>query len=124
MNLHAIASRAIGSVNPPVIGQWLRATGTITAPSGKRAPVYAQAVDVPMQVQALSSGEVEHLDALNIQGVNRGVYLFGDVRAAQRVDAAGGDLLRFGGRTWLVVAALETWPGWCKVAVREQLDGA
>jgi len=36
--------------------------------------------------------------------------------------AKGGDLLDFGGQTWLVTAVLETWPDWCKVGVTLQLD--
>jgi len=80
-----------------------------------------------MQVQALSAEDLKHPNFLNVQGVKRAVYLFGNVQGTVRPDAKGGDLLVFpqnrGGlnRTWLVVAVFETWTpdaqGFCKVGV-------
>ena len=93
----------------------------------KQVPQYATDQPVRGNVQALTGKDLKHASLQNIQGVLRGVYLFGNVQGVVRPDAKGGDLLVFpqmlGGtpQTWLVVAVLETWgveqSGWCKVAV-------
>lgn len=132
LNLHAIVRPAINAVNPEILGQWLVSTGFTQAADFQQVPSYAAPVTVPMQVQALTGKDLRHQDLLNVQGVLRGVYMFGNVQGVVRVDAKGGDLLQFpqvlGGtvRTWKVQAVLETWnptsPGWCKVAVVLQID--
>lgn len=123
MNLHAIAGPIVAVVNPTVMGDLLVSMGSTTDDTGFRTPAYTTTSNVPMQVQALSGPELALTEGLNIQGVKRAVYLYGNVEGINRVDAKGGDLLKFGGKTWLVVAVLETWdgPGWCKVAVTEQM---
>jgi hypothetical protein len=122
MNLHSVASAAIGSVNPNITGQLKVSTGYDTSVSGARVPQYAATVDVPIQVQSLSSREIEHIDSLNIQNVTRAAYLYGNVQGLDRAAAKGGDLLRFGGKVWLVAVVLETWPTWCKVGLAAQTD--
>lgn len=124
MNLHAVAGPIVGVVNPPVIGKVHISRGYTTLPSGKRAPDYDTRLGVSLQVQALTGPELKQLDGLNIVGVKRGVYLSGDFEALNRAKEKGGDLLEFGGATWLVVMVFETWPDWCKVAVVEQTNGA
>lgn len=122
MNLHGIVSPLIAAVNPHVVGSVLASAGYTTAPSGKRTPNFSRTDGVTMQVQALAGEELKLVDGLNIQGVKRAVYLFGDIKGVDRVEAKGGDLLEFLGSTWLVVTVLETWDtaGWCKVAVAKQ----
>ena len=134
MNLHAIAAPLVGIVNPPINGDWLKSTGYATAPNGTRAPTYADAVTLSMQVQGLTGPELKLVDALNIQGVLRAVHLPGDVRGVDRKDGGGGDLVQFGagappslaGTTWLVELVQETWDssGWCRVIIKKQIDNA
>lgn len=134
MNLHAIAAPLVGIVNPPVPGDWLKSTGYTTASDGKRAPAYAAAVPLSMQVQGLTGPELKLVDALNIQGVLRAVHLPGDVRGVDRKDGGGGDLVKFGAdvpaglanTTWLVTLVQETWDssGWCRVIITKQNDRA
>lgn len=133
MNLHGIVRSAINTVNPDILGTWREQNGTYTTGAGGvRVPNYTDHVNVPMQVQAASGKDLQHPNMLNVQGVVRSVYLFGNVQGTVRPDAKGGDLLRFPQsrsgplRTWLVVAVLETWTpdtvGWCKVGVALQVD--
>lgn len=124
MNLHAIAGPIVAAVNPTVFGRLWTSDGYITSPSGKRSPTYSLTPNVALQVQALSAPELAQTESLNIEGVKRAVYVNGDVQGVDRVDGKGGDLLDFNAKRWLVVTVLETWPGWCKVAVALQLDGA
>ena len=122
MNLHAIVSPVVGAINRNVFGDLVTNQGYSTDAAGRRTPTMVTVEGVRMQVQALSGPELAQLDGLNIQAVKRGVYLFGDVQGVVRPEAKGGDLLRFSGREWLVVAVLETWgeAKWCKVAVTLQ----
>lgn len=122
MNLHAIAAPLVGVINENVVGDLATNQGYTTDAAGRRTPTLVTTAGVRMQVQALSGPELAQLDGLNIQGVKRGVYLHGDVQGVNRPEAKGGDLLRFSGKEWLVVAVLETWgeAQWCKVAVTLQ----
>ena len=123
MNLHGLVSTQIGVVNPPLVGAWLASTGYATDAAGHRTPIYDRTDGISMQVQALDGEELKQVDSLNVEGVKRAVYMFGDVQGANRPAAKGGDLLVFNSATWLVVMVLETWEvGWCKVAVSRQMD--
>lgn len=124
MNLHSIVFGAIGSVNPHVAGVLRVSTGFTTAADGQQVPTYAAPANITVQDQPLSVSDLKQLDALNIQGVTRAAYLFGDVQGVVRVDQKGGDLLAFNNRVWLVAAVIETWdtPGWCKVGLTLQMD--
>lgn len=122
MNLHGIVAGAIGSVNPHVLVTVRHSLGTYrTAADGKRAPDYRQVDNVPAQVQPLSPGEVKHMDNLNIQGVLKKAYFYGEVAGVIRADQKGGDLVVMDGKSWLVVHPLEQWPDWCSVVLCQQL---
>lgn len=120
MNLNMIASRVVRAVNPSQRATLLPSTGYTTNADGSRTPAYGAALSGPVQVQALTGKDIEHLAGLNIQGVQRAVYLSGDWEGVVRPIGAGGDLLKFEGRTWLVEAVLEHWPEWSKLAVTLQ----
>ena len=126
MNLHRIVSPIIAAINPPVIGSIRYSTGSVVTPSGDRTPGYAQVDGISMQVQAMSQMELQHIDALGIQGTTRAVYLNGSVEGANRLLGSGGDILIFGGCEWLVTAVMEPWDtaGWTKVAVTQQEPSA
>ncbi len=123
MNLHAIAGPIVGIVNPNKVGRLSLSTGYATAANGKQAPRYDAFDDQVMQVQALTGPELRQLDALNIEGTRRAVYLYDNVEGVNRPRDKGGDLLEFDCETWLVVTVLEAWDVWCKVAVVLQKDG-
>lgn len=122
INWHGLASRAIGLVNPHKNGTVKVSQGYDTSDAGFRVPKYATYRNVPMQVQALSSSDLRHVENLNLQGIMRSVYLYGDVAGVVRSRKKGGDTLEFDGRVWLVSSVVENWPGWCKVIVTEQID--
>lgn len=127
MNLQAIANGAITAINPnfPAI---LYASAGSTVVNFNPVPAYNPA-NVAAQVQPLSSGDIRQLDALNIQGASKAIYINGTALAIDRIKNLGGDLIVFAdgllpeGNTWLVVASLEQWGRtWCKVAVELQDD--
>jgi hypothetical protein len=122
VNLHGIVSGAIGSVNPFVRAELMRSAGYTTNPDGSRTPTYVTIHNGPVQVQALSTDDLKQIEGLNIQGAKNGVYLNGTWNGVVRSLRQGGDLLKFGGQTWLVVTVLENWPDWSKLAVVLQGD--
>lgn len=130
MNLHAIAGPIVGIVNPAVSVTVRVSTGEYTtAADGTRTPTYDDVPNVPAQIQALSFGDIQKLDGLNIQGTRRKIYLNGKFDGLNRQEGKGGDLVVYPdgalwpyGTTWLVAQVLEQWPDWCCVAVTQQVD--
>lgn len=121
MDLHGLASGAINSVNPFVDVVIRVSTGYTKDASYKQVPTYADAITRSGQVQPLSTGDLRHLDALNIQGVERVIYIAGAYKAVVRSDAVGGDLVTLpDGTQWLVTAVFEQWPDWCRIGVTRQ----
>lgn len=121
MNLQQIANGAITAINPNFAATLFISTGN-TVTNFKQIPTYDQ-VPVSAQVQPLTSGDLRQLDSLNIQGAQKAIWLNGAALAISRVKKLGGDLIVFAdgtmpeGNTWLVLASLEQWSAWCKVAV-------
>ena len=127
MNLRGIANKYIQVTNPNQEINWLQSNGYVTDNSGKRTPKTIT-LTVDAQVQALSATDLKHIDGLNITGVMRSVYMYGNAAGVVRVDQLGGDILVFpecsGGcnRSWLITQVMETWPDWCHVIVTLQDD--
>lgn len=127
LNVRAAANFAIQAINPDVVAELWKNMDAVTAPTGKRTPVYRK-LPIDVQVQALSFSDLQQLDGLNIQGVRRAIYVRTQVASVIRVAHKGGDLVVFPrgtipeGTTWLAVHVLERWPTWCKVAITLQID--
>lgn len=132
MNLNAIAASVTRAITPPVPASLSVSTGYTTAAGGRRTPTYATAVAITADVQDLLAKEIEHLDALNITGVERSAYVNANVEGIDRAAGRGGDLITFGtsgvpaslqGTTWLVTIVLEAWDsaGWSKVGLTRQV---
>jgi len=121
MDLHGIVSPVIGAVNPlvPVVIQV--STGYTTNADYKQVPSYADPVTRQGQVQPLSTGDIRHIEGMNLQGVERAIYIHGAVKGLIREEEVGGDLITLpDGSIWLVAVVLEQWPDWCKVGVTRQ----
>jgi hypothetical protein len=128
MNLNAIANGIVTSVNPNAAATLFISTGNTVDSNYVQQPAYDQ-VAVSAQVQPLTSGDIRQLDALNIQGAQKAIYINGAALGISRIKQRGGDLVVFAdgvmpeGNTWLVLASLEQWATtWCKVAVSLQDD--
>ena len=99
----------------------------MTDDAGKRTPKTIT-LTVDAQVQALSATDLKHIDGLNITGVMRSVYMYGNAAGVVRADQIGGDILVFpevpGGcnKNWLINQVIETWSDWCHVIVTLQVE--
>lgn len=121
MNLHGIVTPAINVVNPFITGTILISDGYEIGANKRQVPKYAAPVEALMQVQPLSASEIQHLDAMNIQGTRRSIYINGRLDGLVRPLSKGGDLIAFASGVnagnWLVVVVSEQFPDWCRVAV-------
>jgi len=127
MNIRGIANKFTQVVNPNQKINWIQSNGYLTDDAGKRTPKTIT-LTVDAQVQALSAIDLKHIDGLNITGVMRSVYMYGNAAGVVRADQLGGDILVFpevpGGcnRNWLITQVMETWSDWCHVIVTLQVD--
>jgi hypothetical protein len=122
MNLHGIVAPIIAAVNPMTTATVKYSNGfTIDPDTFRQVPAYT-VVEAPIQVQALTGKELDQISGLNLQGVVRAIYLYGDTQGVVRPTQKGGDLILFGGQVWLTATVLETWPDWSKVAATLQMD--
>jgi hypothetical protein len=121
MNLHGIASGYIAAVNPPEIVSLQISIGATTAADGTQVATFAPSVNVSAQIQALAYGDLQQIDALNIQGIRRKVYIAGRIDGLVRVANKGGDLITFSdGTIWKVVLITEYWPDWTSAIITMQ----
>ena len=121
MNLHSIASGAIGAVNP-FIPATIRVSDGYTVVNYEQVPAYLDPVEVMLQRQALTQADLRHVENINMQGVMTAAYVKGNYYGIVRDDGKGGDLFEFGGEKWLLVKVIEAWPDWCKVILCQQLS--
>ncbi len=123
MNLHSAVRGAIRNINPDIAATLRQSTGYVTDAGGKQWPAYADPIASTVQVQAVAGKDLEHTNGLNIQGVLRKVYLYGNWQGVVRADMRGGDLFQFsqvpggGVQRWKVYTVFETWSDWCAVVV-------
>jgi hypothetical protein len=126
VNLNAIANGVITAINPNFPAALFISTGS-TIVSFKQVPTYDK-VAISAQVQPLTSKDLRQLDAINIQGAEKSIYLNGAALGISRIKQRGGDLIVFPdgtlpeGNTWLVLASLEQFADWAHVAAVLQDD--
>lgn len=91
MNLAAIANAAIVAVNPNFTGAYYASTGNTQGADFRRAPGFASPIDLQMQVQNASGGQLRQAEGLNLQGVFRSAYILTQVQGVNRAAVKGGD---------------------------------
>lgn len=121
MNLHNIVRGPIGIVNPYVEAQIYRSTGPMVNPDYSTSSGYAEPITMMVQKQAVSQGDLRHMDNLNIQGELVSVWTDGNWCGMSRDKQTGGDKFVFNDGEWLVVSVPEIWPDWTRVILCRQL---
>lgn len=132
MNLHGIVRPAINSVNPDKTAFYRASTGQTSNADFSQTPGYAPGVWLRIQIQPLGRDELKQAERLNLQGVLRTIFMYGNTQGIVRVLAQGGDLIQFAPfqgqavQVWKVVFVDGPWNvengGWCKVIVCLQTD--
>lgn len=122
MNLHQMVRGVIGGVNPDITVVVLPSVGSSEDDTGRVIPAYGTPINTTGQKQPVTGRDIERFQQQNIQGVTCKMHLNGNYEGLFRVLGKGGDLLQFGGQTYLVASVMERWPDWCCVALTMQLD--
>lgn len=132
MNLHGIVRGAINSVNADRPALYLKSTGNTVNADFSQAPRYAAGVPVRVQIQPLDKEGLRHVEKLNMTGVFRTIFMFGNTQGIVRVQVKGGDLIQFAPfqgeavQNWKVVEPDGPWNvengGWTKIIVVLQTD--
>ncbi len=122
INVRGMANASTQVVNSNLTISLQRSTGYTTAPNGTQVPTFTT-LSGEAQIQALGPEDLKYMNSLNIQGVKRKVYLYGNWMGVVRTDAKGGDVLTFPqvpgdtAQQWKAVTVFETWPTWSSIGV-------
>lgn len=125
MNLRAIANGVTRSINPNIHATLRRNVGYTTNAAGLRESYYENE-RIVIQLQTLSSQDLQLFDGLAQQGELIYAYVSAQFYGLQRSQNTGADTLTFARygehetRTWLVKQVVESWADWCKVLLWRQ----
>lgn len=125
MNLRGIANSITRSVNPNVHAVLRQNIGYTTNDSGERVSSFVEK-SVVVQLQTLSSQDLQLFDGLAQQGELIYAYVSAQFYGLQREQATGADKLVFARwgenepHEWLVKQVVESWADWCKVLLWRQ----
>ncbi|QEO17851.1 hypothetical protein [Acetobacter vaccinii] len=122
IDIFGAAGNLCAPINPHITGTIKGSTGSVTNDDFSVTPQYTTAT-VEIEVQAVSSQDLQQVENINQQADMRSVYVRGAVRALNRPLQIGGDILTFYGSDWLVTQQLEEWGDgeWSKVLVTRQM---
>lgn len=111
----------IAAVRPQIPATLKASDGSEIAPDGSTVPKFIEA-RIMIEVQAMSSQDLQQVQNLSQQADMRAVYIRGGIKALNRPLQYGGDIINFYGSDWLVTQSLEEWGNaeWCKIAVTRQ----
>jgi len=115
LNLHGIAGKAIGAVNPFVEAQIYRIMSPVKNDDYSRAQLLTEPVTMMVQKQSVTQQDIRHTDFINVQGILTSIYTDGNWCGINRPKQRGGDKFVIGEETWIVVSIPELWPDWTRV---------
>jgi hypothetical protein len=74
------------------------------------------------QIQPLSTSDLQHTDGLNLQAINKSLYMTGNAEGVDRAAIKGGDTFQTpDDKVWLVTQVIEHWPDWTHMVVTLQV---
>lgn len=125
IKVRAIANSAIQVVNKNLPATLIANEGFEIIPGGKQAPKLAW-YEISVQMQSLSTQDLEHLGVINQQGEFIYCYARGQIEAIRRAKDKGADKISFvaygesEASEWLVTKVIESYPSWVKVLLWRQ----
>lgn len=125
IKVRAIANSAIQVVNKNLPATLIANEGFEIIPGGKQVPKLAS-YEISVQMQSLSTQDLEHLGVINQQGEFIYCYARGQIEAIRRVKDKGADKISFVAygesepSEWLVTKFIESYPSWVKVLLWRQ----
>ncbi|HCU0244484.1 TPA: hypothetical protein OUE28_003477 [Morganella morganii] len=125
IKVRALANTAIQCVNKNLPAVLMANDGYETDEAGATTPTFTSH-DISVQLQSLSTQDLEHLGVINQQGQFIYGYARGQISALRRAQKQGADKLRFMAygedkeSEWLVTQVIESYPSWVKVLLWRQ----
>lgn len=125
IKVRTIANSAIQVVNKNLPATLIANEGFETIPGGKQFPKFAS-YEISVQMQSLSTQDLEHLGVINQQGEFIYCYARGQIEAIRRAKDKGADKISFVAygesepSEWLVTKVIESYPSWVKVLLWRQ----
>ncbi len=125
IDVRGIANGLIVSVNPNINAILVVSTGYAIDEAGEQIPDYTEH-EITVQLQSLSTQDLEHLGAINQQGQFIYAYARGQISALRRAKDKGSDKMRFAAygedevSEWNVTQVIESYPTWVKVLLWRQ----
>ncbi|ATJ91543.1 hypothetical protein HK16_05815 [Acetobacter senegalensis] len=125
MNLFGAVTGVVSAVRPRIPATLKASNGSTVNDDFSTTPQFIE-VRIWIEVQALTSQDLQQVENLSQQADMRAVYIRGGIKALNRPLQCGGDIINFYGSDWLVTQSLEEWGDaeWCKVVVTRQLPQA
>lgn len=125
IKVRSLANTAIQCVNKNLPAVLMANDGYETDEAGATTPKFTSH-DISVQLQSLSTQDLEHLGVINQQGQFIYGYARGQISALRRAKKQGADKLRFMAygedeeSEWLVTQVIESYPSWVKVLLWRQ----
>lgn len=125
IKVRAIANSTIQAVNKNLPATLVANEGFEIIPGGKQVPKLAS-YEISVQMQSLSTQDLEHLGVINQQGEFIYCYARGQIEAIRRAKDKGADKISFVAygesepSEWLVTKVIESYPSWVKVLLWRQ----
>lgn len=125
IKVRALANTAIQCVNKNLPAVLMANDGYEIDESGRQIAKYTES-DISVQLQSLSTQDLEHLGVITQQGEFIYGYARGQISALRRAKQKGQDKLRFAAygeddvSIWNVTKVIESYPSWVKVLLWRQ----
>jgi hypothetical protein len=117
MDLRTVCNQVSSTVNQNTAIAFYPSTGFTTGAGARQVPSYGQPIRGFAQTQGLSWSDLKQIDGLNLQGTLRAIYFRGNMAGVITPKSKGGDLVKIGNDTWLVVKVLEIFPNYTKAVI-------
>lgn len=125
INVRSLANTAIQIVNKNIPAVLMANEGYQTDDAGMNTAKFVN-YDISVQLQSLSTQDLEHLGVINQQGQFIYGYASGQISALRRPKEKGADKMMFKAygedeeSEWLVTQVIESYPTWVKVLLWRQ----
>ena len=123
LRVRRIANSMTVAVNENVDATLKVSTGYAISPDGKQIPSY-EIVEKKLQLQTMTSDDLEHFGFANQQGLFMFAYADGMIDVLDRSEQKGTTIVetkKYGSnitKTWQVVKIAESWNDWVKIVIR------
>ncbi len=125
MNLRAMANGVITGVNPDQKAVLRVNTGNAVDDAGRIIPAFTEE-PISIQLQSISTADLEHLNLINQQGQFIYAYVSGQLAVIRRAQGKGAEHVIFTAygeeeaSEWMVKQVVESYYTWCKVLLWRQ----